>query len=247
MRKDKRAMEDQTSCECFALTQIYTGIVLTLFITILLLIGSFFFVINIGIFQIGVETAFGFVGGSGMSVSNTLEVLFLLGWFPVLSGSKKLDRDSAKFNSITMLYWCNILLLAAAFLDYFLIFNVFPESLISAYTAVQIATVVPTLAIYPLQLAVIRKIAKQVGNAKIKKQTHIWVWLTPMLLVASITPVLAVHQNFFWILIVVLLVITVQYWNMLEFLRRDIKGILLSSTEPLLLGKESKPNPGATA
>ncbi|PCI06853.1 hypothetical protein COB72_11325 [bacterium] len=240
-------MEEQTSCESFALTQIYTGIVLTLTTTILMTIGAFFFVINIGVFQIGVETTFGFVGGSGMSVSNTLEVLFLLGWFPILSGIKKLDRGLAKFSSITMLYWCNILLLAAAFLDYFLIFNIIPESLFPAYTTVQIATVIPTLAIYPLQLAVIRKVANQVGNAKIKKQTHIWVWITPMLLVASITPVLAIHQNFFWILIVVLLVIAIQYWNMLEFLRRDIKGILLSSTEPLLLGQESKSKPGATA
>lgn len=238
MCKGNRITKEQSSCVSFALTQIYTGIVLTLFTTILLLIGSFFFVIHIGVFQIGVETTFGFPGDSGRGVSNTLEVLFLIGWFPIISGFNKLDNNSIKFNTITMLYWCNILLLFAAFLDYFLIFNIFAESLLPAYRVVLITTILPTLAIYPLQLVIIGKLAKRVGNTKIKKQTVIWVWLTPILLAASITPVLAVHQNFFWILIVVLLVITIQYWNMLEFLRRDIKGILLSSSEQLLSSEQ---------
>jgi|GEM_PF-6041618 len=212
-----------------SLSRIYLGIVLVLAVTFLLMFGSLFFTVTIGILEFGITTTFGLSSPMNQLVANTLEIVFIISWLFITTPMRGIEEQGKSLVIRRLLRMCLILLLASSLLDYLPIFGTLHPSVDTVRFLFQLLTVLPSLAIFPLQLFLIRRFAKFLGNEKIYSQALVWVWYAPLFLIISILLAIFGHQYFFWLIIVVVLLSTIQYWNLIEGIRRGLKGVIQAS------------------
>ena len=215
----------------YALARMYWGIIFTQLFVLLLTFGAFFFTVTLGILQFGLSTTFGFQPPANQIAANTLEIAFYLGWFVMLVQFPYADGKCKPISSRRLLQICLVILTLAAVVDYLPIFGNLRPALAQFLLIIQIITVLPSLAIYPLQLLYLRQLASVVNDQKVELQTRVWIWLTPSVLAVSIMLTFVVHQIFLVLLAISLLTVVIQYWNMLDRLRRALKRLMVSTDE----------------
>jgi len=211
--------------------RLYKGVVLVLFVTLLMTLASLFVTVTLGIFQLGIITTFMFPAIYGHLVANTLEILFCIAWLimliPLHNQHGKPYRKSVRI-LLQMSLW---VLIVAAIADYLFFFGNLKPVPATLHLILQLATIIPTLALYPLQLLYIDGIAKLTDNAKTQQRIKIWIWLTPILASILVLLIAFINIHFFWLLIFTVLVVVIQYWNMIEYTRRDLKKIIAARVE----------------
>ena len=55
--------------------------------------------------------------------------------------------------------------------------------------------------------------------------------MTPILVSILVLLIAFINIHFFWLLIFTVLVVVFQYWNMIEYTRRDLKKIIAARVE----------------
>lgn len=211
--------------------RLYKGVVLVLFVTLLMTLASLFVTVTLGIFQLGIITTFMFPAIHGHLVANTLEILFCIAWLIMLIPLHNQHGQPYR-KSVRMLLQMSLwVLIVAAIADYLFIFGNLKPVPATLHLILQLATIIPTLALYPLQLLYIDGIAKLTDNAKTQQRVKIWIWLTPILVSILVLLIAFINIHFFWLLIFTVLVVVIQYWNMIEYTRRDLKKIIAARVE----------------
>ena len=203
--------------------RLYTGIVLVLSVTFVMTLASLFVTITLGIFQIGIITTFMFSAIPGYLVANTLEILFCIAWLIMLVPLRT-DHDRSIRNCVRVVLMLSLwVLILAALADYLLAFGELQPVPATIHRVLQLATIIPTLVLYPMQLLYIDGIAKLTGSIKTQQRVKRWIWITPTLIIIPILLMVLLSMQFFWLLIIAVLAVVIQYWNMIEYTRRDLK------------------------
>ncbi len=207
----------------FSAARVYWGIVFTQLVVILMTIGVFFFALTIGIFQLGLITTFMFPHPADQLVSNTLEIALYLGWFVMLAPIVNPEPMPGLRLTRLLLRICLLILTTAAFYGYLPIFGQLRPTLDTIDGVLQLLTIVPTIVLYPLQMLYIAHLAAILDDTKLRRSARLWMWLAPSLFVFSVLLTYAAHEAFFWLMLIVLLIAVIQYWNTLNRLRLALK------------------------
>jgi len=213
-------------------SRIYWGTIFTQFVVILMTLGVFFFTATLGIFQVGLITTFAFPYPADQVVANTLEIAFYLGWFVMLapiSGGDSLQGFRVTRVSIRI---CLVILTAAAVFGYLPIFGQLRPALDMVNGVLQLLTIIPSIVIIPLHFHYVGQLAELLTDTKLRRSARVWTWLTPVLLLVSVILVYAVHEIFFWFMLLSVLISVILYWNTLNRLRTDLKHDIHSSVQP---------------
>lgn len=212
-------------------SRIYWGIIFVQLVVLLMTVGVFFFTATLGIFQIGLITTFAFPYPADQIVANTLEIAFYLGWFVMLAPITGSDLPAGCRATQISIRICLVILTAAAVFGYLPIFGQLRPAFDTIDGVLQLLTIIPTIAIIPLQYLYVGHLAQLVSNTKLKRTARIWTWLAPVILLVPVIFMYAVHEIFFWFAIFAILISVIQYWNILNRLRVTFKRNLVSRAQ----------------
>lgn len=204
----------------------YWASIFTLFVILLMTFGSAFFTVTLGFFRVGLDTSLVLPSPAGALVAGALEIAFFVGWLvmlvPVHSPATESDAKGLRI-ALQLSLW---ILIFAAVSDCVELFSDEQHVLDSIDSALMLISIIPTILLYPLQLLYMRHIAQALGDERVQIRTKVWMWLAPTMIVVSFVLMFAVDDLFFWLIVISLLVIVIQYWNTLDRLRRDIKQLM---------------------
>lgn len=208
------------------LARLYAGIVVTQFVVILILFGSSLFTAQIGFFRFGLVTTFGLQWPTAELAAQSAELLLYSGLFVMVTRFRPDTESLLEALTRRLLRGCLVILTGVAAFGYLRILGELQPWLADLDTALQLLTIVPALALYPLQMLYIRHAALAFGDLRTHSQTGIWIWLAPVLVAAAAGLMFAVHAAFGIVLGVVLLIVAIQYWNTLNRLRKRVNELL---------------------